>query len=318
MSDSNSTQNKPVDQFIRKVSLVFGDGSNNTIDVSNLRIAFRVGKATVQTPNHAIIVVNNLSADTANRIQKEYKKVVLKAGYEGSFGVIFNGTSITTNRGRENQATTYLEISAAEGDQAYNFGVVNTSLAAGSTSKDRIEAARQAMEEHGVYGSYVPELNSNPAPRGTVVYGMARDTLRDEARTNNLDWSIQGDKLVQAPRAGVLPGAAVVLTEKTGLVGLPRQTEQGIVVTCLLNPNIKTGGKIKIDNASVQQATGNPDYTALNYFPSLSNDGFYKVLAVEYEGDTRGGPWYSKIICIALDGDIPLGFARAGIITENF
>ena len=47
--------------------------------------------------------------------------------------------------------------------------------------------------------------------------------------------------------------------------------------------------------------TGYPNYGNL-YFPAdTTADGFYRVLVVEYEGDTRGNPWYSNLICLAAD-----------------
>ncbi|WP_457832633.1 hypothetical protein, partial [Staphylococcus aureus] len=78
-------------------------------------------------------------------------------------------------RGRENQTDTYLDITAADGDSAYNFAVVNTSLAAGSTVEQHVQAACTAMAPFGVSLDYMFELPKNPLPRGKVMFGMARD-----------------------------------------------------------------------------------------------------------------------------------------------
>ncbi|MGC8165472.1 hypothetical protein ACP3WT_28400, partial [Salmonella enterica] len=68
---------------------------------------------------------------TRQRIEQEFTRIVLQAGYAGNYGIIFDGSVKQVRRGRENQTDTYLDITAADGDSAYNFAVVNTSLAAG-------------------------------------------------------------------------------------------------------------------------------------------------------------------------------------------
>ncbi len=52
---------------------------------------------------------------------------------------------------------------------------------------------------------------------------------------------------------------AIVLNANTGLIGMPQQTMgAGVNVRCLINPNIKLGGLIRLDQASVyRQALGN-------------------------------------------------------------
>ncbi|MBU9534734.1 hypothetical protein KTE49_30340, partial [Burkholderia multivorans] len=130
-----------VQQFVRKVSLIIGFDSGEALDLSELRIVFRVQRGDLQTPNSARIRVYNVSATTARRAQKEFTRVVLQAGYEGNYGIIFDGQIKQVRRGRESQTDTFLDITAADGDSAYNFAVVNTTLAAGSVATDHVSAA---------------------------------------------------------------------------------------------------------------------------------------------------------------------------------
>ncbi|WP_258181637.1 hypothetical protein [Burkholderia cenocepacia] len=73
-----------VEQFGRKVSLIIGFDSGESLDLSELRIVFRVQRGDLQTPNQARIRVYNVSETTARRAQKEFTRVVLQAGYEGN------------------------------------------------------------------------------------------------------------------------------------------------------------------------------------------------------------------------------------------
>ncbi|GAA0807687.1 phage protein [Cupriavidus gilardii] len=294
-------------QFGRKVSLIIGQDSGEAVDLSELRFRFDVRRGDLQTPNSARIRVYNVSKQTAQRIEREFTRLVLQAGYPGNYGIIFDGTVKQVRRGRESQTDTYLDITAADGDSAYNFAVVNTTLAAGSTAADHVAAACTAMNPYGVSQGYLPELPRNPLPRGKVMFGMAREFMRWTARTCQTVWSIQDGKVVMVPETSYMPGEIPVITSETGMVGLPEQTQNGITIKMLLNPSVKIGRLIQIDNASVQryEYSLNVGQQAQNERieeqAKLQDDGYYYVMIAEHHGDTRGNEYYTDVICLAAD-----------------
>lgn len=294
-------------QFGRKVSLIIGQDSGDAIDLSELRFRFNVRRGDLQTPNSARIRVYNVSKQTAQRIEREFSRLVLQAGYPGNYGIIFDGTVKQVRRGRESQTDTYLDITAADGDSAYNFAVVNTTLAAGSTPADHVAAACTAMNPYGVSQGYLPDLPKNPLPRGKVMFGMAREFMRWTARTCQTVWSIQDGKVIMVPETSYMPGEIPVITSETGMVGLPEQTQNGITIKMLLNPSVKIGRLIWIDNASVQryEYSLNVGQQAQNerieQQAKLQDDGFYYVMIAEHDGDTWGNDWYTSTICLAAD-----------------
>lgn len=301
-------------QWLRKISLVVGDNSGSALDLSALRIKFSTKKGDLQTPNSADIRVFNLSEDTANRVQKEFTRVALQAGYAENFGVIFRGNIKQVRRGRENGTDTFLDIFAADGDAAYNFAVVNQTLAAGSGHKDVVATCGAAMQEHGVTQGSTPDLAGPQLPRGQALYGMARDYMRTSAEGTGTSWSIQDGQLTMIPRTGYLPGQAVVLTAKTGLIGTPEQTQEGVRARCLLNPQIRVGSRVKIDNSSILKAKIDMNYTAINMTPKVAQDGFYRVLMAEYVGDTHSQDWYTNLTCLGLDDTVPASMAAKGSV----
>jgi len=308
-------------QWIRHCKLTI-EGASGALDVSDMRIRFRVLQNTLQTPNNAEIIITNLSDATANLVREEGKKVTLSAGYEDSPGEIFTGEIIQKRKGRENPVDTYLTILATNADKAYNFAVVNKSLAAGHTFKDQVNVALEAMKPYGVTAGYIGDLGNKKMPRGRTMFGMARDFLRDIGFATNTAWSIQNNKLQVLENNKTLPGDAFVLNSQTGMIGLPVQTVNGIIVRCLLNNKLRPGSRIQINQASIQQAAFNPNYTAAvqnDMLPSLADDGFYKALVVDHHGDTRGNPWYTDLVCLRADGQgaIPLGLSRQGILTDH-
>jgi hypothetical protein len=293
-------------QYLRRVSLIVGDSAGNGLDLSDLHIRFSVWSATVQTPKHANIRIYNVSDATANTIRNEFTAVFLQAGYDGSYGQIFGGTIKQMRKGRESATDTFVDILAADSDEAYNWAVVNTTLAAGWTQTDYHKALLQTMASYGVKAGYTPEFSDKALPRGKVLFGMTRDNMRALAGAAGSQWTVQDGQLHIVPTDAVMPGDAIVLTAQTGMIGIPTQTVDGIVVRSLLNPNIQPGRRLQLDNASIQQAQFGADYTAINNYPSLDADGFYKVYAVSQTGDTRGTNFYSEMICAAVNGTAPL------------
>ncbi|MBB4017389.1 hypothetical protein GGR16_002418 [Chelatococcus caeni] len=307
-------------QWLREIRLKVGSNSQE-IDVSQMRIKFVVRHWELQTPAHSDIIIYNLSDETANRIKKEFTTVSLEAGYRENFGLIFRGEVKQIRKGRENPVDTYLAILAANADRAYNYAVVNKTLAAGHTFRDQVETCIQAMKPYGVQVGHIADLGSQKMPRAASLFGMARDVLRRVCFATNMSWSIQNDRLQIVPNREAAPGEAIVLNSRTGMIGLPVQTIDGILVRCLLNPQIVPGKRVKIDQASVQEARFNPSFTAEVHnamIPSTADDGLYKVLAVDHIGDTRGQPWYSDLTCIRADGQgpLPLGLAQRGIALD--
>lgn len=301
-------------QYLRKVTLLVGKTNGEALDLSKLRIKFKIKKTDAETPNVADIEVYNLDADTSQRIQKEFTDVILQAGYEENFGVIFRGNAKQILRGVEdNGVDSYLSIAASDGDSAYNFAVVNTTLAAGATQRDQIGAATRPMSERGVGEGYVPDMGGQALPRGKVMYGNSREYLRQSADASDTSWSIQDGKVQFVPRTGLLPGQAVELTSASGLIGTPEQTNDGIKIKCLINPNIKQGGVVSIRDSAVKAAKAGKFFQQPNKKGEvdergpvkIDKDGLYKVLRADYMGDTHGQEWYQELICVGIDDTAP-------------
>lgn len=304
-------------QYLREISLVL-EGGGGTLDLSNFRVKFQVIHGeTITAPQSAVITIYNLKSETERQIQKEFKKVSLSAGYRGAAGLIFKGEIIQAARGRENPVDTFITLVAKDSDTAHSYGVVNKALASGHTYKDQVMECFKAMKVHGVELGFIADLGSKKFPRGVVLHGMAKDILRRIGFATQTTASVQGGKLQMVKNDGFTPGDAIVLNSRTGMVGRPEQTIDGIVARCLLNPRIRPGTKLKIDEASISQQLFSTAYTAEvnnSMIPETAADGIYKVLFVDEVGDTRGAPWYTVATCLSASGSvIPIGLAQRGI-----
>lgn len=274
-------------QYLRKCSLIVA-GVDQGLDLSGLRIRFSVKRSDAQTPNAAEIRVYNLAPNTVRQIRDEFTRVILQAGYEENFGVIFDGDIKQVKFGREGGTDTYVDIAAGDGDAAYNFAIVNTTLAAGARQSDQIRAALAPMAERGVAAGYIDTTDDRALPRGKAMFGMSRDYLRRSADTTATTWSIQDRKVQFVKRTGLLPGQAVALSSATGLVGVPEVTNDGVYIRSLLNPLLVIGGQVQVSG-------------------STDADGIYRILVVEHTGDTHGNEWYSTITGLLVDPSAPKG-----------
>lgn len=290
-------------QYLRTCSLLVVNKGGTGLDLSQLRFKFSVKHSESMTPNTADIRVYNIDPNTVAQIRSEFKRVILQGGYPGNTGVVFQGNIKQVIEGRESATDTFVDFNCGDGDLAYNFAVVNTSLKAGSTSTDQLNAVASSMSSKGVGLATPGTQPPTQLPRGKVMFGNARDYARGIAQTTGQSFSIQNEKMQFIPVKSYLKGTAVVLTSDTGMIGTPQQTNEGVNVKCLMNPLIRPGGRIQINNKSVQRVKinlANPNDPA-NVAPPLSADGTYYVLIVEHSGDTRGIEWYTSITGILLD-----------------
>lgn len=302
--------------YLRKASIAVGDDSGNALDFADFRCTFQVRRGDYQNPNSADIRIYNLAPATENRIQDEFTQVVLQAGYEGSYGLIFRGTIKQVRKGREDAKSTYVDITAADGDEAYNFAPMQLTLAAGSRPQNAIQAMIDSMVEGGVNRPpSLPPLPGSGMPRGQVFHGLARDELRDFCRTNGLSWSIQDALLTFIPQGAYIPGTIPVISRNNGLVGVPEQTQDGITMRVLLNPNIKIGQLVKLDTNAINrlrygldlpsQGTNEPVAIRVGVDPN----GLYYVMVAEHVGDTRGNAWWTDLVCLSVNAEFASGQA---------
>lgn len=293
------------------------------LDLSQFRIVFNVSAIDIDTPPTATIRIINLSDQTANTIVKEFSKVVLQAGYEnGNFGIIFQGDIIRIRKGRLSNIDTFLDIMASNLDAFFNWGAVATSIPAGATNQDKINAVKNAYNNSPITqqaSSISGQINIGQTPgevgvggvlpRGKVLMGMAANKYTDIANSQGWTWQIGPDGVINFVELNrYLPSNPVPINAATGMIGIPELTPQGLEVKTLLNPLIKCGTRIQLNNATINmtqtdQFIGFPAISDFQYYANASADGIYRVFVAEHEGDVRGegADWTTSIVALAVD-----------------
>lgn len=322
-------------QWLRKISVAVyaatGGDKADGMELSALRVNFNIKAATTETPATLWCRIYNMAPSTMAKVI-QHTRIQVKAGYRfAGYGLIFDGTVAEYKRGKENPVDTYLEINAGDGDQPMNREVFMAQYGVGTKDKQIIMDAAKAL---GMKVKYIdPDIGTEATQRDQTIIEPARQKLRELMLKYGARFMIEHGELIMIKNGKSRDGEAVVLTPRTGLVNLPEVTPQGIVAQCLLNPQIRPGGKIKIstdvlsgvpftpgstvkvgpngtieDSASSTPGAGaaGPRNPAALWGAQLdtaftSPQGIYKVVLLEHTGDTRGDPWYCNITGIALD-----------------
>lgn len=318
-------------QWLRKISLVAEDAQQGSIDLSNMRVRFTITHMTNQMPATLMAHIYNPSRATALKLinmktiptgqpvsrgegnagDSSAAKITLQAGYEGNFGIIFKGDLIQTKAGRESPTDTFVDLFCGDGDWAHVWGKINRTLAAGYTPHDVNGVFKDALSQYGQTVNDLPQdVPSQAAPRGKVMYGMARDYQSDLAKTYQLTAFPRYGSLEWLPQSAYRPGDIVIVNSNTGMIGIPQQTQYGVSVQMLLNPSVGPGTLLRIANRDIARGQavatisregtfGNTQLTKSLNEPNEDADGAYKVLGVDHEGDTRGTEWYTRAECVS-------------------
>jgi hypothetical protein len=145
---------------------------------------------------------------------------------------------------------------------------------------------------------------------------MAVDAARTLAKNKNADLWFNDGQMHMVDKGHAPKGGTFVLNSQTGLIGLPVESPEGIHVRALIHPDLQLKGTIlKINEASIQRAFPSFGPNAdgsnnLNVNPLwdaqikalATADGYYKIVYTDFDGDTRGIPWYANMVCIGITG----------------
>lgn len=259
-----------VTQFGRSCELIVGSEGAG-LSIKNLRIKFDIKKTSDGEANTASISVYNLSKDNQNRIISEWQDIRLLAGYKGYERLIFAGqirTAIPVVDGPDR----ILKIECGDGDREILRGFVNKTIEAGATADDVVNECQKSMFD--VKASHKDSL-SKQYSRGRTLSGRASDVLDEVTRSEDAQWSMQDGQLVLLKGGNVMPNAAWLISDATGMLGSPEPTTVGVKVRTLLNPAYLIGGVAKIES----EVFG----------------GGIRIESISHVGDTHGEEWASEL-----------------------
>lgn len=300
-----------------KLTIQIDANEPKALDLSQFKIVFNVGQATNEQPKAAEIYIYNLSASTMNLLagvdsQKINTQVILECGYGSELSVVFKGRVFQYRRGRDNPTDTWLCVLAISGDAVQNDALVNQSIPAGTSKNEVSNILVSETNKYGLVTGEIASISEQQYPRGRVFFGSLHDSIQQFGKENNIDFDYSDDVISSINKLGFSVEPVQVLTPKTGMVGMPQLTSEGLTVKCLLNPKLKRKGRIQVDMSNLQTESYDIGYSSQQVDQPYKNpklatnaEGIFIIQAIEHSGDTRGDEWYTHLVCTAINAVVP-------------
>lgn len=239
--------------------------------------------------SYADIAIYNLSNETASKAFKKGSTVGIRAGYSDTVDFIFKGR-ITNILYERDGASTITRIIARGGTQPETQSV-NKTLGAGVSLVNIIKELSTAIG----YPLVINEADFSdvsPYIRGKVLYGDPRVYLDQLAETHKFTYTIDNDRLIVVGGSSYREGQPFIVSEFTGMEGIPEITEVGVDVTLRLTPKIKIGGRVDIQS---KLRTFNFSNIYFQDIPESAGTGIYRVFRLNHTGDSYGDVWSTKV-----------------------
>lgn len=278
------------------MTVLFKRAYKLTIDnllIEKLDLDFKITRSLQREPNTAEINVFNLSRD--NRLAIEEKKIArvsFEAGFERSPGVpqepgfadtseIFAGDLRTAHTTRED-ADLITHVKTGDGEKRHRKARIRKSYSPGTSINKAIQDLVLAMglglgNLKSLGKVEFPDAGAT-FPNGTVVSGNVAAELDGLLRSAGLEYSIQNGAVQILTRRKPLAGRAIVLSAKSGLIGIPSISSDGIArARTLMIPGLFPGQLVLFDTERVT--------------------GFFRINKAEYTGDTTAVDWFVDMEC---------------------
>ena len=275
----------------RRWSISLDDGAFiDVTDGQEFKATFEVLHDFGGFTSYADIAIYNLSQYTANRTLKRGVKVTLVAGYIDNADMIFVGTIQNVLRER-NGPDTVTRLICRGGKLVEDQTQINETLGKDVAVVDIIKACAAAME----YPLVINEstfADVDPYPYGYTLTGDPRVHLDRLADAHDFKYVIENERIVVVRIGNVRDGEPFVVSQFTGMEGIPEITETGVDVTVRMSPKVRIGGAYRLES-DLATFTFNSLYWY--NIPESAGVGEYQIFKITHTGDTKGDAWSTKI-----------------------
>lgn len=300
--DASSLSETGNQLFGRQYRIAVFNKYGQGFDLSELHITFDISKSITLDNSTGIINIYNLNIEYENEIITNCNRITIEAGYEGLFGLIYDGDIVQAIRGVENGVDFYLTLVTMDGDRFLNSGFTTINIPKGASKRDVAESLCTQSINATEITALSSAFNGSNYIRSKAVFGRSKQYLSQLASDANANFYME-DNTVKLTAVTDLPEDEIIRLDPTsGLVGSPQQNQQGITFTALLNPRIKLNSLVNIPNSLIIEQQYS-DGSAAAY--QLDSDNVYRVLKIRYQGDTRGQEWYIIADATSQAGAVP-------------
>lgn len=262
------------------------ENGSNAKRVDGLNVRFNISKTRGQVQGRARISICNLGRRDMEylttymspwvELQKR-KKIQLFAGYEGNTTLLFSGDILKALPTQPPDV--WLECEALGG--YYNNLVTESFTLQGPITLKQI--AQTLAKRQGLLFFCKADVSvaSQQVDNFCHTGGLTNSLKKLNELGLGVAWIEDGTLYLDAKEPELKEGSNMrVISEDSGLVGVPVPGPLGVDVTVLLDPSLKLGEPMEIRSSLM---------------PSIN--GIYWPYSLEHTGELRGNEWYTKLKC---------------------
>ncbi len=300
--DQNKTYLTGNQLYGRKYRIMVFDDNNEGYDVSDLHVVFNVSRSYTRDNTTGTVTIYNLNTTVENKLITDCTRVTIEAGYENLFGLIYDGDVIQGIRGVENGTDYYLTLVAMDCGRMLADGFTTANVPRGASKREVAKTVSELSTVSTQVNSISTAISNAKYIRGKVIFGKTKDYLQQIASQENVNFSVKNGKVNLTSVTDINTEQIIRLDSTSGLIGSPQQNSQYITFQALLNPRIDLNTLVNIPNESIIESQYS-DGNAVAY--QLDEDSVYRIIQVEFNGDTRGQSWYINATAVSQAGAIP-------------
>lgn len=217
-----------------------------------IKVTASCSLTTESTPNDAQVTIYNLAEKTAKTIFANNNWCEIWAGYapdedEQNIGMMFRGKIKNVTSSIQGVDRVWV-VDIGDGADAYKGSSVVNKSEGGDLEKSAKLAAGAMSEQYGVETGKM-KLGRQVKTGKTITYNgdYSRDILDDVCMSTDSKWQITNGVLDVTPKNEVSESSDLVLSPKTGLIGYPKITDDGVEVETIVIPNVRPNMSIVVD-----------------------------------------------------------------------
>ncbi|WP_419607651.1 hypothetical protein [Thiolapillus sp.] len=216
------------------------------------------------TPSVAKTTIHNLSSTSISAISQS-KKCQLWGGYDGELITmgIFDVVETQTIYNRTSSDPGWQTVvGLGDGESPHGTAVTSKNYESGTSIKSILSDIGSSF---GLVISQVYDDITSDAPM--TFDGTSAKIMDDICRQFCLQWSITDDVIQVTKKDIPVQTSVPVLTDSTGLLGIPVSTQDGLKVEALLFPSLRARHLVKVQSETA------------------GVDGFYRIKTVSFQGN---------------------------------
>ena len=281
-------------RFLRKVRVTVGDDEQAVV-IEDLYLRFRIKREATATPAEGEIDIFNLNESNETRIRERAVRVLLEAGYEGgTLETIFDGAVRRVERQRVDlDRITRIHVggktSRAETAVSERRSIFMRTYEGTVSVRDII---RDAVEHLGLELGDMSLIPEDAVETDFRYNGSTQLMMRERLRPRGIEW-YEEDGVIRFSRyRRTGDDRTVTISERTGMIGTPAVTDDGIRVSTLLDARIRLDTRFRVESSVLDDAASGD---AINERAGELRGGTWKVVRLEHAGDNRLGEFRSVL-----------------------